>query len=194
MSTLFCCIFNTTAGPARAAVGVRLRVAGLVLASLPVTPGAFAAPPMYLCPGNLFSNHLEPAQARAMGCQIATAGRLSQAHDPQTALANTASPASPANTETTEGQVTALSAPQVANTTLAPPPARKTPPPVADAAQQRARDSDAKEILRSELARTQAQLQALMEQAPSGPETDSAVQRLRADEAALRRELARLPS
>jgi hypothetical protein len=33
-----------------------------------------------------------------------------------------------------------------------------------------------------------------MEQTPSGPETDSAVQRLRADEAALRRELARLPS
>jgi hypothetical protein len=167
---------------------VRLFAAGLILISPFIASGAFALQPLYLCPGNLFSNQLEPAQARAMGCQPALAGRLSQARDaqePTTGAGSTADETGPIKPET------AVPPPVGVNTSASP--YRKPTQTVADAAQQRARDSDAKEILRSELARTQAQLQALMDQTSSGSETDSALQRLRADEAALRRELARLP-
>ena len=62
-----------------------------------------------------------------------------------------------------------------------------------DAIKQRQRDSHAREIIQSELARTQAHMQTLSTQ-PAGPETDTALQRLRGDEAALLRELARRPS
>lgn len=217
MNAFFCCLLQTVARPAQAAAWVRALACALLLGGVTAMPMALAAPPLYLCPGNLFSNHLDPSQARAMGCRLATPGRMSQAHDPQTTLASpdgwagstgTASPTGPISEASDDGKTgsratangalpaqsnKASDAPPVANAAPVPPPARKPSQTVADAAQQRARDSDAKEILRSELARTQAQLQALMQQAPSGPETDSALQRLRADEAALRRELARLP-
>lgn len=198
-----CCFLETSARSAKALSGAR--ACGLLLAGVAAMGSALAAPPLYLCPGNLFSNHLEPAQARAMGCALATPGRMSQAHDAPSASVNPDHPASLSNPNTlsNDAKVTApatasaalgAAPPPTVTAAAMPPPARKPGATVGDAAQQRARDSDAKEILRSELARTQAQLQALMEQTPSGPETDSAVQRLRADEAALRRELARLPS
>jgi hypothetical protein len=73
-------------------------------------------------------------------------------------------------------------------------PARQTamPEPANDVAKQRQRDSHAREIIEAELARTQAQMQSLSAQ-PASPDALNALQRLRVDEAALRRELARRP-
>jgi hypothetical protein len=48
-------------------------------------------------------------------------------------------------------------------------------------------------IAAAELARTQARIQSFSAQPPSGPEAESALQRLKRDEDALRRELARRP-
>ena len=59
------------------------------------------------------------------------------------------------------------------------------------AAEQRALDSDAHTILQRELARTLASQQALLQQG-SGSDAQLQLQRLRQDEAALRREMARL--
>lgn len=42
---------------------------------------AQANPPLYVCPGPLFTNDLAPAQAKARGCELAARGRLSQAQD-----------------------------------------------------------------------------------------------------------------
>ena len=151
---------------------------------------AQAPAPTYLCPGNLVTNQLDPAQALVQKCTPAGPGRLSQAsyHPSTAALAplprEVAAPASaPA------GPTKAKSS---ASTQLA---ARRADPPVPreDVAAQRARDSDARAILQSELARTLAQLQALSARADGGPDARAAADRLRADEAALRRELARLP-
>lgn len=71
--------------------------------------------------------------------------------------------------------------------------ARQTAQPSADASRQRQRDSHARDIVLAELARTQARIQTLSAQPPSGPEAESALLRLRLDEDALRRELARRP-
>jgi hypothetical protein len=71
--------------------------------------------------------------------------------------------------------------------------ARQIAQPTADASRQRQRDSHAREIVLAELARTQARIQSFSAQPPSGPETESALQRLKRDEDALRRELARRP-
>lgn len=38
-------------------------------------------PPLYVCPGTLFTNDLAPALAKARGCELASRGRLSQAQD-----------------------------------------------------------------------------------------------------------------
>ncbi len=141
---------------------------------------AWATPPLYLCPGNLFTNDVDPAQARSRACVLAQAGRLSQARD-QELTSDPAAPIQPnASAETSQA---------------APGSARKTQAPVSlnDGLTQRQRDSHAREIILAELARTQAQLQSLSAQTRSGPETDSALQRLRGDEEALRRELARRP-
>lgn len=189
MPLFFCCLFNTVSQRTLREAGSRLLACALLLG--PAATSALAAPPVYLCPGNLFSNHLEPAQARAMGCQLAAWGRLSQARDAQTDTAQEEA-ARPATNPTPDSAASTATA-NNRSATAAPAPLAGNSAPVINTAQQRARDSDAKEILRSELARTQAQIQALTEQNP-GPETDSALQRLRADEAALRRELARLPS
>jgi hypothetical protein len=71
--------------------------------------------------------------------------------------------------------------------------ARQIAQPTADASRQRQRDSHAREIVLAELARTQARIQSFSAQPPSGPEAESALQRLKRDEDALRRELARRP-
>ncbi len=71
--------------------------------------------------------------------------------------------------------------------------ARQTAQPSADASRQRQRDSHARDIVLAELARTQARIQTLLAQPPSGPDAESALLRLRLDEDALRRELARRP-
>ena len=64
-----------------------------------------------------------------------------------------------------------------------------------DSATQRARDRDARLIIETELKRTVERLEQLARQpATNQPGHEAAVRRLREDEAALRRELTRLPS
>lgn len=154
--------------------------------------GQSTAAEMYRCPGNLFTNQIGPTQARQQGCeQVAPAG-YSQVH-----LTNATSVAQ--NQSPDDASVT---------TVLAPDPLRVPEPNVAsrrtavanthkfaeDVSVQRARDRDARWILERELSRTQARLASLLQPTGANPGVDdAAVQRLRADEAALRRELARLP-
>jgi hypothetical protein len=171
----------------------RVVFSALVLClSLVGVSGAWASSALYLCPGNLFTNDIDPAQARAQGCKPAQTGRLSQGQDltaPQAAESETApdlgvalpgaAPASPAPP--------AAPAPAVAATPRSP----VAPEWRVDAGKQRQRDSQAREILLTELTRTQSQIQALAVQ--PGSQAESALQRLRADEAALQRELSRRP-
>lgn len=137
------------------------------------------AGPLYQCPGMLFSNNLDPVQARAMGCEPMQPGRLSQAHNTPTAPSETSETDAPA-----ADTVRPSSAPVARQLAV--------PEPGPEVAKQRQRDSHAREIIQAELARTQAQMQSLSAQ-PPGADAQNALQRLRIDEAALLRELARRP-
>lgn len=70
---------------------------------------------------------------------------------------------------------------------------RKPPEALNNTSRQRQRDVHAREIVLAELSRTQAQIQLLSAQQPSSQPSESALLRLRIDEDALRRELARRP-
>lgn len=177
------------------------------------TVAAQANPNLYVCPGPLFTNDLAPAQAKARGCELAAQGRLSQAHnppvqdmttaetDPRSALAETAPglASAPALIPTSARPLApTLGAPSEVLGAAPGPTAtatRQIAQPTADASRQRQRqrDSHAREIVLAELARTQARIQTFSAQPPSGPEAESALQRLKRDEDALRRELARRP-
>lgn len=173
----------------------RVVFSALVLClSLVGVSGAWASSALYLCPGNLFTNDIDPAQARVQGCKPAQTGRLSQGQD------LTVVPA--AETETAPGLVVALpgAAPAPPSPPAVPAPAVAASPrsPVApellvDAGKQRQRDSQAREILLTELNRTQSQIQSMSAQPNPNAEAESALQRLRVDEAALQRELSRRP-
>ena len=65
--------------------------------------------------------------------------------------------------------------------------------PAGDAQRQRQRDRHAREIVLAELASTQARIQSLSARPQVSADEDNALQRLRRDEDALRRELARRP-
>lgn len=143
----------------------------------------------YLCPGNLLTNQIDAAQALAQNCVPAGRGRLSQA---------SVAPSPPAPATAISTASAASSSRRTAQSPKAPPVpfATRAEPAIlssTDVAAQRARDTDARAILQSELTRTLAAQQALAGKADSNPESRAALDRLRADEAALRRELARLP-
>ena len=176
------------------------------------TVAAQANPSLYVCPGHLFTNDLAPAQAKARGCALAAQGRLSQAHNPpvqdmptaeteaRSALAETApgvSSAPPLIATPARPLASFLGAPSSALGVTPGPTAataaRQIAQPTADASRQRQRDSHAREIVLAELARTQARIQSFSVQPSAGPEAESALQRLKRDEDALRRELARRP-
>lgn len=151
------------------------------------------ADPVYLCPGNRFTNRIDAASAAAIGCHLASAGRVSLAFAPAEAPPSLpAVPASPAlplasAVPPASAPVPAIAPPLPLPLSTASPPARS----VVGTAEQRALDSDAHAILQRELARTLASQQALLQQG-SGPDAQPQLQRLRQDEAALRREMARL--
>lgn len=183
--------------------------------------GAWAASDgaLYQCPRNLFTNQIDEAQAKAQACTRVLPGRLTQAALPAVPTAQPVQPVVPADAVSPESASAAASAPPVA-APAAPPTAAAAPPqpprlaasaasPVAPAtapvpfppaavqrissAQQRGRDQDAQSILRAELTRTQAAQLASQRTgagAPSAVQT-AALSRLREDEAALLRELAR---
>jgi len=131
----------------------------------------------WVCPGNLLTNQLGPQEAQALRCTPLEPGGLSQAHGPVVDDAPLEAQASP--TAVTPAAPAAAGQPGPA------------PVPKPRPAAQQQRDDDARQILQAELARTQAQIQALGLR-PSDPQTTAAAHRLRSDEAALQRELARL--
>ncbi|WP_300653076.1 hypothetical protein [Hydrogenophaga sp.] len=176
---------------------------------------------LYQCPRNLFTNQIDEAQARLQGCSRVAPGRLTQGlvpalsplppAVPYTATTTTVAPvvataSTPAVGEPTAAPVTpavapvpAGLAPVAAVTPVATQPMSvvpvQTPGPAAmrvASTQQRARDQDAQAILRSELSRIQS-AQRELQRASAAPNADqtATLNRLREDEVALRRELAR---
>ena len=153
---------------------------------------------LYRCPGNLFTNDLDPQQARAMRCQKVVPAGWSQvqplpgleslAEEPPAAAPALpvlpAGPAGPASQDAVPGPVTRPQPAAVVPTRLP-----------SSGASQRERDAHARQILQQELQRTQARIESLQARSEHAPGADDAavLQRLRADEAALRRELQRAP-
>jgi len=181
--------------------GVRLGVRlcfGLVVA------GHAQAASLYQCPGNLFTNQLDAERARAQGCRLAGVAGWSQGQ--RTAvLAEPSRPEAPA-------LAAAVVAPALSTernkrrTVPSPAPLQSQSPPAQelagaqpasaqgrriDVAVQQARDRDAVLILQAELARIQAQQQVLVADGGTSSGSGPALQRLRADEIALRKELSR---
>ncbi len=145
---------------------------------------AFGSTGFWLCPGNLLTNQLAPREAQAQACRPLEPGGVSQAQGlrPGDSVGSTPSPvAQPATPP-----------PPVNPPPVAPPPAGPAPATLVRPVAQQQRDDDARQILQAELGRTQARLQALSLQTPD-PQNADALHRLRSDEAALLRELARLP-
>lgn len=177
-----------TSVPARLAIGW----AGLALAA--TAHGG----PLFRCPGNLFTNQIDPVQARSTGCREADADGLTQALLAGAAPPAVAAPEAPAAPVAAPAAVRARppasrvafskarSEARYQRTSSTAPPGRSVGSP-----EQRVRDSDARAILQTELARTLAAQQAMASTGP-GASDPAALQRLRADEAALRRELDRL--
>lgn len=171
-----------TSVPTRLAIGW----AGLALAA--TAHGG----PLFRCPGNLFTNQIDPVQARSTGCREADADGLTQAllagAAPPAVVAPEAAPAA-VRARPPASRVAfskARSAARYQRTSSTAPTSRSVGSP-----EQRARDSDARAILQTELARTLAAQQAMASTGPAASDP-AALQRLRADEAALRRELDRL--
>jgi len=169
---------------------LRVTFAALVLwavASLAWT--ATPASVIYRCPGNVISNELDARQANQLGCQV-----LKLAH--VTVLPSQISPELPA------APASAASAAAVASSAAEAPVARRRVTVLAieparagvrvAASEQRSRDSDAFNILSSELKRELANL-ASLRQRPADASVAAAIARSAADIAALERELARHP-
>lgn len=130
---------------------------------------------LYQCPGPLFTNQIDPAQAQAQGCVRAGHGRLSVVQAGESARA-----AGPTTASATRRSAPAADSPQLRTASAS------------TAGQQRERDQQARAILESELARTRSQLQVLSSQGGDAGKL-AQQERLRNDEAALQRELARRP-
>jgi hypothetical protein len=147
---------------------------GLLLA-LALAPAAWAQGPIYRC-GNEYTN--QPGDAQARGCRLVEGGNLTIVQGNRPPAAAPATPAAPA----------------VPNGGASP---SARPGPV-DAAAQRERDRDARQILEAELRKAEARLQALQDEAraPAAaqkPDLAGRLERATADVAAIRRELERAP-
>ena len=159
--------------------------------------GQAMAQGLYRCPGNVFTNQMHPAQAQHKGCVPVRPVGLTQAqvharvpHAPTVPAVGVESARPGARTE--RPLATAVPAPQpVAKARPADPSTPRVP--AVDPAVQRDRDRDARQILQNELVRTQGRIQSLMASGGADASRDEALQRLRADEQALQRELARWP-
>lgn len=161
---------------------------------------------LYRCPGNLFTNDIDARSAREQGCVRAQTAGWSQgaaaldaseaAQVPPIAAVPAAAQALPAGSAAAS-QAVPRSAVPVAESRSPGPAAepREARSPVArpvrvEPADQRERDRDALAILQAELRRTLAEQQSLAARTDVAAES-ATWQRLRADEQALRRELAR---
>ncbi|MFM2346713.1 MAG: hypothetical protein RL654_1466 [Pseudomonadota bacterium] len=181
---------------------LRLRLAALTwagLTTLALVPNAAAQErAVYRCPGNLYTDQITPKEAVERGCRTLDGA-------PVTVVQGTA----PRRAAPAAGEGAArVSAPAASGSTrLAGAPDMRVDP-----AQQRARDSDARRILESELAREESALAVLRKDYNNGEperrgdernfaryqervaEMKAAIARKEADVAAIRRELSKLPN
>lgn len=152
---------------------------------------------LYVCPGNLFTNQLDAARAQAQGCREVSGEGLSQAalSDPpvrkeaatlEKPVPPTATPDKPRTREPASRVASSRASSQAQVVRAAG--GAASPDQMVSASLQRERDQDALAILQAELARTQAAQKALV--GPTATD-NAALQRLRIDEVALRRELER---
>lgn len=175
--------------PARRLAGLSFCV-GLVLTS--TAPLWAQAGVMHWCPGNRFTDALSPMEARERGCRPAASGRLSQVQPLDAPKLEEPSAAVIGGTDAATSAGAQVPTPRSSATATGPEavaPQVDAPRPVA-AQVQAARDRDARQILEAELQRTRAAQQSLVSSTGAGDL--ERLQRLRQDEAALRRELARL--
>lgn len=168
----------------------RLVSAALVLwAVASLAWAATSSSVIYRCPGNVISNELDARQAKQLGCQVL---KLAQV----TVLPAQILPALPATPVSAASAAAVVSSPVAAPvaprrvTVLATEPGRERVRVAAS--EQRSRDSDAFNILSSELKREMANL-ASLRQRPADASIAAAIARSAADIAALERELSRHP-
>jgi hypothetical protein len=188
--------------PINTVVGMCLMTASVASTAQPLD-GVY-----FLCPDRLISNQLTLEQAALRGCRRLSSDGLSVVEPPKTPAASgvpraaaTASPvlSSPQEQSGSPGVLrVATPAPRphpsaVSRQRTAPavpaPGHRQARPP---GPEQRARDSDALAILQSELERTLL-AQKRLGATPGSPPSQADLHRLRVDENALRREIARIP-
>ena len=150
---------------------------------------ASAQTPIFRCPGNVYTN--SQAEAQAKGCKVMEGGNVTVV----------------TGTKVTGAAPAASAGVKVAS---APPSGVSTPPPRVDAGEQKARDSDAKAILESELKKAEARHAELLKEYNNGepeklgPETrnhqkyldrvaelKASIERNEKDIAGLKRELGR---
>ncbi|WP_374673336.1 hypothetical protein [Ideonella sp.] len=161
------------------------RVAAVAVACLAVAgpAAAQAGSVYYICPGNVFTNTITAKEAEARGCKAREAQQPTTIAGPKPRPVQGAAPSSGPKTDRV------------------------------DSAEQRARDTDARRILETELRQAEERLEALRREYNNGEperrgdevrnaqryldrvaELKAAITRQEADVAALRRELAKLPS
>lgn len=171
------------------------------LTALTFLPNAAAQErPVYRCPGNLYTDQITPKEAAERGCRTLDGAPVTVV---QGAAPRRAAPAAGEGA----GRVSAPAATASGSARPAGAPEMRVDP-----AQQRARDSDARRILESELAREESALVVLRKDYNNGEperrgdernfaryqervaEMKAAIARKEADVAAIRRELSKLPN
>jgi hypothetical protein len=163
--------------------------AALLIVAFPLAQAQDGSKPVYRCPGPpvLYTDALSAQEAKDKGCRTIEGAPITVVQAPARRPA-TAAPATPAAGSTAK------------------------PGERVDPAAQRARDTDARRILNEELQREEERLSAMKQEFNNGEperrgdernfaryqervaEMRAAIQRKEADIAALRRELAKLPS
>lgn len=157
--------------------------------------------PVYRCPGNLYTDQYSPKEAAELGCKTLDGAPVTVVQSPVRRP--------PASGGGGGGEGPAA---RPAGSSSAAPAVRASGEMRVDPAQQRARDSDARRILESELAKEEERLAALRKDFNNGEperrgdernyaryqervaEMKAAIARKEADIAALKRELAKLPA
>lgn len=170
----------------------------LMLLAAGTAAGALAQNAIYRCPDNEYTDKITEAQARARGCKLFDGGNITVIHGTRPARqTSTAAPAAE---------------PRPAAAASAPASGPSGPNRV-DAADQRARDSDARAILDSELKKAEARLENLRKEYNNGEpeklgpehrnnqkyldrvaELKAGIARAESDIAGIKREISRLPA
>lgn len=177
------------------------------LTALTFLPNAAAQErPVYRCPGNLYTDQITPKEAAERGCRTLDGAPVTVV---QGAAPRRAAPAAGEGAGRVSAPAATASGGAPSSGSARP---AGAPDMRVDPAQQRARDSDARRILESELAREESALAVLRKDYNNGEperrgdernfaryqervaEMKAAIARKEADVAAIRRELSKLPN